>query len=111
MLFGFDSTGTAGGHAERHATAALNQQRRYTTGATYPTAVNGEYNYVGREQHTAQLAAQLYLSWFAHDRLAPRTAPSPATWSPGARRLPSLIAGTASPAGIAPFDESRYQQR
>lgn len=60
QLFAFDSTGTAAGHLARHASAELAMQARTADGATYVDAV--QYTYVGREEHTAQLAGQLYLS-------------------------------------------------
>jgi hypothetical protein len=110
MLFGFDPTGTAAGHAERHGAAAAAQQARSTTGEFYPGTTT-EYNYVGREEHSAQLAAQLYLTWFAHDRLSPSTRVTPVGWSSGGRLLPDLVPGTASTARLAPVDETRLQER
>ena len=109
QLFGFDATRTATGHAQRHSAAAAAQQARNSSGAVY--VGTGEYTYLGREQHSAQLAGQLYLSWFVHDRLSTSVVSTPAPWSPGARLLTSLVAGTAGTGSMAPFDESILQER
>lgn len=109
QVFGLDTTRTAAGHAERHAAATAAQQARNADGAIYRGTT--EYTYLGREQHSAQLAAQLYLTWFMRDRLPWSTAATPAPWSPGARLLIGLVAGTASPNSITPFDESGLQER
>ena len=44
---------------------ALQQAPGHTDGHTYDS--NSQYNYVGREEHVAQLAAQLYLTKFVRD--------------------------------------------
>jgi hypothetical protein len=106
-LFGFDETGTAAGHYTRHAAAELTMQARTATGATYVDTV--EYNYVGREEHTAQLAGQLYLSWFVKHRLRPAVAAMPVSWSAGGRTLPSQVASAASTSRLVPTDERTLQ--
>ena len=50
----------AAASAARHLAEASEMQRRYSDGRMY--AGPSEYTYVGREEHTAQLAAQLVLS-------------------------------------------------
>jgi hypothetical protein len=63
--FGFGTSRSAA-----HETAHLREQQRLTArfsdGRTYAT--NAEYRYYGREEHTAQLAAQLYLTKLVRDR-------------------------------------------
>lgn len=108
QLFGFDRTGTAAANAGRHAGAAVAMQARNADGAMY--VGTAEYNYVGREEHTAQLAGQLYLSHFVHDRLRPVVAPSVASWAAGGRVLPGLVTGTATANRIAPTDERQLQE-
>lgn len=49
-----------------HANAQLAMQARFTDGRTY--ANNTEYRYVGREEHIAQQAAQLFLTKVVRDR-------------------------------------------
>lgn len=49
-----------------HANATLTMQNRFTDRHTYANST--EYNYVGREEHTCQLAAQLYLTKLVRDR-------------------------------------------
>lgn len=107
QLFGFDSTGTAAGNLSRHVSAQLAKQARATDGGTYVDGV--EYNYVGREEHTAQLAGQLYLSYFAAERLHPTVTSMPAAWNAGGRLVPTRTASTGAATRMAPFDERRLQ--
>ncbi|MGH3715033.1 MAG: hypothetical protein ACRDT4_16455 [Micromonosporaceae bacterium] len=62
--YGFGTSESAG-HEQRHADAHLAMQARFTDGRTY--AYDSEYNYAGREEHTAQLASQLYLTKYLRD--------------------------------------------
>lgn len=64
LTCGFDP-GSAASYLDLHLDAVLAQQARYSTGMTY--ANNVEYNYIGREEHTAQLASQLYLILYLRD--------------------------------------------
>jgi hypothetical protein len=52
-------------YEQLHQQAELNMQNRFTDGRTY--ANDTEYNYAGREEHTAQLAAQFYLTALVRD--------------------------------------------
>jgi hypothetical protein len=52
-------------YEERHAQAELNMQAAHADGHTYDS--NSQYNYVGREEHVSQLAAQLYLTDYVRD--------------------------------------------
>ncbi|HSX00599.1 MAG TPA: hypothetical protein VLF67_00005, partial [Candidatus Saccharimonas sp.] len=62
--FGYDP-GTATQYQALHADAQLAMQARFTDGHTY--ASDAEYNYEGREEHTAQLASQMYLTMYLRD--------------------------------------------
>jgi hypothetical protein len=100
-VFGFDATGRAAGQSGLHATAEEVMQARTGTGATY-LQPSSEYYYVGREEHSAQLAAQLYLTYFVQ-RLGARVAASASTWAPGAAPAgapPAAPAGSADTARI-----------
>ena len=50
-----------------HALGELSLQAQNTDGSSYNSTTNPTYNYVGREEHVAQLAAQLYLTMFVRD--------------------------------------------
>lgn len=52
-------------YEQLHQQAELAMQNRFTDGRTY--ANDAEYNYAGREEHTAQLAAQFYLTAIVRD--------------------------------------------
>lgn len=65
LAYGYDS-GTAAFYLGLHLDAVLAQQARFTDGHTYLN--DAEYNYEGREEHTAQLAAQLWLTLYLRDR-------------------------------------------
>ena len=56
----------AAGWEDLHANAELAMQARFSDGHTYASST--EYNYVGREEHIAQQAAQLYLTKLVRDR-------------------------------------------
>ena len=58
-------TATSASYADLHANAQLAMQHLHADGHTYDT--NAQYVYVGREEHTAQLAAQLYLTLYVRD--------------------------------------------
>jgi hypothetical protein len=76
-VFGLDSAAVmpAATEASLHLSAAAAMQRRSSTGAMYQTST--EYKYVGREEHTAQLAAQTYLAYFTQARLNVEVTPQP----------------------------------
>jgi hypothetical protein len=57
LVYGYDP-GTAAQYLDLHLDAALAMQARHGDGHTYATDL--EYNYEGREEHAAQLAAQLW---------------------------------------------------
>lgn len=61
--------------AATHLAAAAAMQQRVASGAMYLSST--EYSYVGREEHTAQLAAQVYLAYFTKERLTVDVAPQP----------------------------------
>lgn len=63
--FGFGSALSAV-HESEHLRQQARLQSRYVNGRTF--ASDREYRYVGREEHTAQLAAQLYLTKLVRDR-------------------------------------------
>lgn len=52
-------------YQQLHAQAEATMQARFTNGQTYLS--DSEYTYVGREEHTAQLAAQMYLTVYVRD--------------------------------------------
>lgn len=58
-------TATSPAYENLHARAELAMQRLHADGRTYDT--DAQYNYVGREEHVAQQAAQLYLTKFVRD--------------------------------------------
>jgi len=66
--FGFDGSAQAPPVTMEmlHLQAQHAMQHRFTDGHTY--ANSSEFNYVGREAHVAQIAAQTYLSMFVRDR-------------------------------------------
>jgi hypothetical protein len=90
----------AAASAARHLAEATTMQQRYSDGRMF--AGSSEYTYVGREEHTAQLAAQLVLTL--------------------ALATPGQTAAAVAPAGVAvtplrqlqappaPSDESRLMQ-
>jgi hypothetical protein len=62
---------SAASYEALHATAELTKQQANSDGSTYSQyAANdtSQYTYVGREEHTAQLAAQLYLTDYVRDK-------------------------------------------
>ena len=65
-VYGYDP-GTASQYEMLHATAQLALQSRdgHADGRTYTS--DTEYNYEGREEHTAQLASQMYLTLYMRD--------------------------------------------
>jgi len=58
-------TGTSAAYERLHASAELALQQAHADGHTYDT--DAQYKYVGREEHVAQQAAQLYLTQYIHD--------------------------------------------
>ena len=58
-------TATSPAYADLHANAQLAMQKLHADGHTYDTSA--QYVYVGREEHTAQLAGQLYLALYVRD--------------------------------------------
>lgn len=64
LTFGYDP-GSAAPYLTLHLDAQLAMQARFTDGRTF--ANDAEYNYEGREEHTAQLAAELYLTLYLRD--------------------------------------------
>jgi hypothetical protein len=56
---------TSAAYETLHAGAEIAMQRRHADGHTYGT--KAQYKYVGREDHVAQQAAQLYLTKFVRD--------------------------------------------
>lgn len=65
LAYGYDP-GTAGQYLGLHLDAVLAQQARHADGHTY--ASDAEYNYEGREEHTLQLAGQLWMTRYLHER-------------------------------------------
>lgn len=57
---------SAAGYEKLHASAILSEQQSHSDGSTYG-ANTTSYTYVGREEHTAQLAAQLFLTEYVRD--------------------------------------------
>ena len=66
LVFGYDPTATAATYLSLHLDAQLAMQARFGDGHTYLNDL--EYNYKGREEHVAQLAAQLYWSLAVRDQ-------------------------------------------
>jgi hypothetical protein len=97
-LFGFGDPATSAAAESLHAHAQLAMQARSSNGATFIS--NTEYNYAGREEHTNQLAAQMYLAYYIKDRTPAGTVSMP--------QMPSSVI----PAGRAPAaqDESIYRR-
>ncbi len=62
LTYGLSTFGTAQQYLNLHLDAQLAMQARFTDGHTYLN--NAEYNYVGKEEHTMQLASQLYLALY-----------------------------------------------
>jgi hypothetical protein len=58
-------TSTSAAYEGLHANRQLAMQRAHADGHTFDT--DAQYVYVGREEHTAQLAAQLYLTKYVRD--------------------------------------------
>jgi hypothetical protein len=58
-------TATSAAYGNLHANAELAMQQLHADGHTYDT--DAQYKYVGREEHVAQQAAQLYLTKFVRD--------------------------------------------
>jgi hypothetical protein len=58
-------TATSATYEDLHANKELAMQKLHADGHTYDT--NAQYVYVGREEHVAQQAAQLYLTKFVRD--------------------------------------------
>jgi hypothetical protein len=60
-------TATSSAYEDLHARGelALQQAPGHTDGHSYDS--DSQYNYVGREEHVAQLAAQMYLTMFVRD--------------------------------------------
>jgi hypothetical protein len=105
--FGFDQYAApdrqAGDMELQHLYATYGQQSRFSDGHMY--ADDSEYNYVGREEHGAQLTGELWLAMFVRDRrmLQPTDA---SYWTPSyAREYSRILVDSAQP----PMAESRYQ--
>lgn len=64
LVYGYDP-GTAAEYLDLHLDAQLAMQARFADGKTYANSI--EYNYEGREEHVAQLAAELYLTLYLRD--------------------------------------------
>jgi hypothetical protein len=58
-------TTTSASYESLHASAELAMQQSHADGHTYDSGT--QYKYVGREEHVAQEAAQLYLTMFIRD--------------------------------------------
>ena len=85
--FGFGDR-RSGALETQHLHQQARLQARFHNGRTF--ASDKEYRYVGREEHTAQLAAQLYLTKLVRDRdLASFTNES--FFAPGARDAAGLV--------------------
>ena len=101
--FGFagaDLPTSASTAAAEHLSAAADMQARSPSGAMYVSST--EYTYVGREEHTAQLAGQLYLADVVAARLQRQVSSQ--------RVVPAsdvaVVTGTTRP---APIDERAFQ--
>jgi len=94
--FGF-GTRTAAAYEAVHLSQQQRLSRRFADGRTF--AADKEYRYVGREEHTAQLAAQLYLTKLVRDR-ALATFTGEAYFAPAARDGLGLL-----PVPPVPFSE------
>ena len=75
-------TGRSAGFESAHLHEQQRLMARFGTGRTY--GAFGEYRYVGREEHTAQLAAQLFLTKLVRDRGLVRFTDEP-LFAPAAR--------------------------
>jgi hypothetical protein len=64
LAFGFGNISSRG-YASRHLNATMQMQSRFQDGRMFGAA--NEYSYVGREEHSAQLAAQLYQTLLIRD--------------------------------------------
>jgi hypothetical protein len=95
--FGFLDGNEAATDNDRHAAAALAMQDRTGTGAMYVSSA--EYTYVGREEHAAQLAGQLYLTEYLRSRVPLAVAAS----------SQSVVVGVPQVPAPAPQSEARYQ--
>ena len=71
-------TSTSASYESLHATAELTMQNAHADGHTYDS--NTQYSYVGREEHTAQLAAQLYLTMYVRDHSLVQALSSTSYW-------------------------------
>lgn len=103
-LFGFGAAGlptAAAVAAQEHLDAAAQMQARTPSGAMYVSTA--EYNYVGREEHTAQLAGQLYLADFVDLRLQRAVTAQPVVPS-------STVAVLSESIPPAPVDERTLQR-
>lgn len=103
-VFGFAGNGAAASQALLHTTAEATMQARNSTGATYPDG-STEYIYVGREEHSAQLAAALYFTYFI-ERLGFTIAPSYSPWSPIATVV-GVTPQSVTAFRMAPTDEHK----
>ena len=79
--FGFGTSRAAGDEAA-HLASQQRMQARFRDGRTF--AALTEYRYVGREEHTAQLASQLYLTKVVRDKQLDNFTDEP-FFAPGAR--------------------------
>lgn len=105
--FGFDQYAAPDRQARDMASLHLNaqyaMQQRYSDGHTY--ADDTEYNYVGKEEHVAQLAAALWLTQFVRDRRM-LSLTDASYWTPAfVREYSRFASGSAEP----PMYESRLQ--
>ncbi len=92
-VFGFDNAPpTSVTQSALHAAAAMTMQSRYPSGASYAES-SAEYTYVGREEHSAQLAAQLYLTYFVQ-RIGTAGTQAATDWAPGAKAAGSAPRST-----------------
>ena len=93
--FGFAGNAAAANQALLHTNAEAAMQARNANGATYPDG-SAEYKYAGREEHSAQLASELYLTYFVR-RLGFTVGASHSPWSPGASNagaIPQSVSGS-----------------
>lgn len=65
LVYGYDP-GSAASYLALHLAAQLALQARFSDGRTYLN--DAEYNYIGREEHVAQLLSQLYLTLYMRDK-------------------------------------------
>jgi hypothetical protein len=60
-------TASSATYENLHAEGELALQAQNSNGSSYNSKTSPTYNYVGREEHVSQLAAQLYLTMFVRD--------------------------------------------